>query len=230
MEPEGCDVTYLLTCLLTYSMEQSPSWEANRFAASQEIPRVLWNPKVVTLLTYLLTPWSRVLLEKLTDLQPVKKSSTFSGNRKVITAFYKSPPPVPIQRINPSSRQLKTTRNMVMFWRWGVISTSPNCQAGDPPFVGCPRLIIQYILQLRSISGGRFSIPNPTTPHAVVTATHWVSQESVSKPIQVHIRDVTISLCSLSVDSNNTTNSHLLKALARIRFTVLAGGSYVNHL
>jgi hypothetical protein len=27
-------------------MEQSHSWEANRFAASQEIPRILWNPKV----------------------------------------------------------------------------------------------------------------------------------------------------------------------------------------
>jgi hypothetical protein len=31
---------------LTYSIEQSPSWEANRFAASQEIPRILLNPKV----------------------------------------------------------------------------------------------------------------------------------------------------------------------------------------
>jgi hypothetical protein len=27
-------------------MEQSPSWEANRFAASQGIPRILWNPMV----------------------------------------------------------------------------------------------------------------------------------------------------------------------------------------
>jgi hypothetical protein len=27
-------------------MKQSPSWEANRFSASQEIPRILWNPKV----------------------------------------------------------------------------------------------------------------------------------------------------------------------------------------
>jgi hypothetical protein len=27
-------------------MKQSPSWEANRFAASQEIPRILWNPKI----------------------------------------------------------------------------------------------------------------------------------------------------------------------------------------
>ena len=28
---------------LTSSMEQSPSWEANRFSASQEIPHILWN-------------------------------------------------------------------------------------------------------------------------------------------------------------------------------------------
>ena len=32
--------------LLTHSMQQSPSWEANRFSASQEIPHILWNPKV----------------------------------------------------------------------------------------------------------------------------------------------------------------------------------------
>ena len=27
-------------------MEQSPSWKANQFAASQEIPRISWNPKI----------------------------------------------------------------------------------------------------------------------------------------------------------------------------------------
>ena len=32
--------------LLTYSMVQSPSWEANWFAASQEIPRISRNLKV----------------------------------------------------------------------------------------------------------------------------------------------------------------------------------------
>ena len=36
----------ILTYLLTYSMVQSPSWEANWFAASQEIPRISRNPKV----------------------------------------------------------------------------------------------------------------------------------------------------------------------------------------
>ena len=27
-------------------MEQSPSWEANRFSATQEISRILWKPTV----------------------------------------------------------------------------------------------------------------------------------------------------------------------------------------
>jgi hypothetical protein len=27
-------------------MEQRPSWEVNRFSASQEIPRILWKPEV----------------------------------------------------------------------------------------------------------------------------------------------------------------------------------------
>ena len=38
--------TYLLTYLLTHSIQQSPSWEANRFSASQETLRILWNTKV----------------------------------------------------------------------------------------------------------------------------------------------------------------------------------------
>ena len=37
-------ITY--TYLLTHSMVQNPSWEANWFAASQEIPRISRNPKV----------------------------------------------------------------------------------------------------------------------------------------------------------------------------------------
>jgi hypothetical protein len=36
---------------------------------------------------YLLTPWSRVLLEKLTVLQLVKKFPAFYGTRRFITAL-----------------------------------------------------------------------------------------------------------------------------------------------
>ena len=40
-----CAARIVQACLLTYSMEQSPSWETNGFSASQNIPRILWNPK-----------------------------------------------------------------------------------------------------------------------------------------------------------------------------------------
>jgi len=30
----------------SYTIEQSHSWEPNRFLASQEFPRILWNPKI----------------------------------------------------------------------------------------------------------------------------------------------------------------------------------------
>ena len=39
-------VKFMHSFHLTYSMLQSPFWEANWFAASQEIPRISRNPKV----------------------------------------------------------------------------------------------------------------------------------------------------------------------------------------
>ena len=44
-------------------------------------------PEITYLLTYLLTPWCRVLLEKLTGLQLVKKFPAFYGTRRFMTAF-----------------------------------------------------------------------------------------------------------------------------------------------
>ena len=40
------DIHCCVAYLLTYCMVQSPSWEANWFAACQEIPRISRNPKV----------------------------------------------------------------------------------------------------------------------------------------------------------------------------------------
>jgi len=38
-------LTYILTYLLTYSVKQSPSWEVNRFSASQEIPPTFYGTR-----------------------------------------------------------------------------------------------------------------------------------------------------------------------------------------
>ena len=48
MEPEGSlpHSQASATCPCSGPAQSSPSWEANWFAASQEIPRILWNPKV----------------------------------------------------------------------------------------------------------------------------------------------------------------------------------------
>jgi hypothetical protein len=55
--------------------------------------------------------------------------------------------------------------------RWEVVSTSPNPQAGGPPLVGCSRVLFNIFAATLHI-GGRFSIHNPRTPHAIETGTH----------------------------------------------------------
>jgi hypothetical protein len=49
------------------------------------------------------------------------------------------------QRIRPGLRAFETIRNNKKCLRWGVVGPTPNPQAGGPPIVGCPRLLIQYI-------------------------------------------------------------------------------------
>ena len=45
----------------------------------------------------------------------------------------------------PNPRIVCPFHNVVLFLRWGVVSTSPNTQGGGAPLVGCPWLLIRYI-------------------------------------------------------------------------------------
>ena len=57
------------------------NWKENRYVLSNNFNVRRWD------ITYLLTPWSRVLLEKLTGLQLFKKFPVFHGTRRFITAL-----------------------------------------------------------------------------------------------------------------------------------------------
>jgi hypothetical protein len=76
-----------------------------------------------------------------------------------------------------------------VFFRWGVVSTTANPQAGGPPLVVCPRLFIRSKFAATVHSDGRSSISNPGTRQAVVTGTHIYTYRLILyKVIRVQIR------------------------------------------
>jgi len=94
---------------------------------------------------YWLTPCNRVVLEKLTGFQLLKKFPAFYVTRRFITTV------TSVRHLSLSWAKVQV-RGLLFdcfatwyFIRWGLVSTSPNPQSGIPPFVCCPRLLFQYI-------------------------------------------------------------------------------------
>ena len=85
---------------------------------------------LVHLLTYLLTPWCRVLLEKLTGLQLVKKFPTFYGTRWFITAL------TSVRHLSLSwANPIQSTYPHPTSWR-SILILSTHLRLGLPP--SCP--------------------------------------------------------------------------------------------
>ena len=83
-------------------------------------------PVKITLKVYLLTPWCRVLLEKLTGLQLVKKLPAFYGTRRFITAFTSFRHPS-----LPWASPIQSTCPQPTSW-WSIIILSTHLCLGLP--------------------------------------------------------------------------------------------------
>ena len=122
----------------------------------------------IELVNYLLTPWCRVLLEKLTGLQLVKKFPTFHGTRRFITA-------------------LTSVRHMSLSWANPIQSTYPH------PTTWRSILILSTHLRL-GLPSGLFppvSPPRPYTPPSPPpNAPHAlpISFFSILSPTQYWVR------------------------------------------
>ena len=136
-------------------MVQSPSWEANGFAASQEIPRILWNPKVhyrthkrppplpilgqpnpVHIPTFHLLEIHPISLRILRHVSP--RNTPPPGDPSGWVVYLR----IVLSPEEASCLQVFLNMNVL---QGGVVSTSPNPQGGGPRLVGCPRLLIQFI-------------------------------------------------------------------------------------
>ena len=88
-----------------------------------------WKQGTSDLLTYLLTPWSRVLLEKLTGFAANQEIPLILWNPKVHYRIHKRPPPVPIlSQLHPVPITLSFPLPEEHFRHtWELLLLEPTC-------------------------------------------------------------------------------------------------------
>ena len=185
-------------------MVQSPSWEANWFAASQEIPRILWNPKVhyrtqkrlppVPILGQpkpVHIPTSHLLVQvpkfvSLCMLRDASPRNTPHRRSEWGSSFPSGS--FCLQRKHPACEHFLTW----MFYREGLLAPCPTPKLEDHPLSAVHDCLFNLFAANLCIRG-RSPTCNLRTRHAVVTGTHYIAtlyQEIHFKNLQSLLRNL----------------------------------------
>jgi len=161
-----CNTNWLPIYLLTYSMEQCP-WEANQFSVSQEIPRILWNPKVHYRIHKCPPP-----VPILNQLDPAHTPTSHILKISKYQISFPFPLLRSSQSISPGpGPSLWTVRKRIYFYSEELLAPRPTPKL-DHPFSAVRHYLLNIFAATLHI-GGRTSNLNPWTCHGVVTGTYY---------------------------------------------------------
>jgi hypothetical protein len=140
-------------------MEQSPYWEANRFAGCQEIPHILWNPKVLYR-THKCPPPVPIL----SQLNPVHTPTSY------LSLYHRSGRTTVSDQVRGLFCECFITK--ICFHGEELLAPRPTPKLEDHPLsAGSDSLFNIFTATLHI--GGRSSNRNPSTCHVAVTGTHF---------------------------------------------------------
>ena len=113
-------------CGLSWNLRASTSWKPQ--GLSRPVMELLYFNALLLIKRYLLTPWCRVLFEKLTGYQLVKKFPAFHGTRRFITVLTSLGHPSlswasPVQSIYPHPSSWRSNLILSTHLRLGL----PSC-------------------------------------------------------------------------------------------------------
>jgi len=148
-------------------MEQSPSWEANWFSTSQEIPRILWNPKVHYRIHK--CPLSVLILSQ---LDPFHTPAPYFLKIHHTKSHVPFPLLRPYQNFSPDpGLSVWIFRNNIRFYGEELLTPRQTPKLEDYPLSAVRDCLCNVFTATLHI-GGCSSIRNPRTRQAVVTGTH----------------------------------------------------------
>jgi hypothetical protein len=150
-------------------MKQSPSWEANRFAASQEIPAFYGTRRFITTLTsarHLSLSWA-------SPIQSITPHPTYWRSILILSSHLRLGLPSGRTKVSVQVRGFVSEYfvTKIRFHSDELLARRPAPRLEDHP-LSCVRGCLFNIFAATLHIGDRSSIRNPRTRHAVVTGIH----------------------------------------------------------